>query len=146
MNRRILVLVLIFLGLLCSGCRYEEPAFSLKTPENRLVGIWLLKTAEKNGTAYNGTDYEPAILNTLYHFHYEGPLEVKVTSILVSGNAFWEFADKYRKLKIYIDMPRRTYHFTANITRLSNGELKFNYDDGEGNHWKLEFAKQSNSF
>jgi len=146
MNKRIVFFSFVLCGLLLTGCRYEEPAFSFKTPENRLVGIWVVKKTEKNGKAYVETDYEIAIKNTLYYFHYGGPMEVKVSNIWSSNNASWQFVDKSKKIQIYIDMPRRSYNFTANIIRLSNGEMKYEYDDANGDHWYLEFAKQSNSF
>ena len=128
------------------SCRYEEPSASLKSPENRLIGYWVLQETYLNGTAVDTSIYDANVPEiTYYLFYYYGPLSV--TSFINKAQVesklgSWELIDKNRNLNIFLVLYNKTYNYKARIVKLSDKELKYRYSDPQGNEWTLHFFKR----
>ena len=137
---------LYLLAVLFSGCRYDEPSFSLNSPENRLIGYWLLQVVEKNGEKITDPgEYFANKPGNYYSFFFDGPFAV-TTMVdklpIESVKGIWILTDKNRKLDINFTLKNREYIYIADIIKLSNKELKYKYIDSEGNKWYLEMYKR----
>lgn len=144
--KRIYILLITFLALLTS-CRYEESSFSFKSPENRLIGYWLLQETYLNGNLVDSTDYEAnnPFLN-LYYYSFDGFLLVTSymeNSITEStGASTWTFKDKKSTLTLNFTLFNKRYRYDAEIIKLSERELKYRYSDSYGDEWELHLYKR----
>lgn len=147
--KRIYILLIMFLALLTS-CRYEESSFSFKSPENRLIGYWLLQETYLNGNLVDSTDYEAntPFLN-LYYFSYDGFLLVTSyvgNSITEStGTGVWSLGDKKSRLDVHFTLFNKRYRYEAEIIKLSERDLKYRYKDSYGDEWELRLYKRGSS-
>lgn len=138
----VLILALIFL----SACRYEEPSFSLHSPEHRLIGYWSLQNVYKNGVAIDSVELYANAVGNYYAFFYDGPFSVTayIDGILTeSVKGGWEFQNKHKELLLDFTLKNHRYAYTAEIKKLTMKQLKYEYKDENGNVWKLEFYSRS---
>ena len=131
---------------LFASCRYEEPSASLQSPENRLIGYWLLQETFLNGNAVDTSIYNANVPEMNYYlFYYNGQLSVTSyinNSPVESKSGSWELVDKNRNLNIFLVLYDKTYNYKAKIIKLSNKELKYKYSDFQNNEWTLHFFKR----
>jgi len=111
--------------------KYEEgPAFSLRTKKARFVNKWKVDKYE-----INDEDATTFVDGFTYDFQKDG------TAILDDGDGnstagTWEFTDGKEKVVITSDGDSDTW----TIMRLKHAELICEYEDGNGNKHRIEFA------
>lgn len=145
MKNIIFISTCLLLGF--SSCRYDEPVFSFRSPEYRLLGSWTLQNVYMNGEKIVTTSYDANIPFTSYSFYVDGLLTVSayVDGVLErSSESSWAFLDKNTRLHIYIRLKNKKYDYEADIIKLSTKELKYSYTDKLGNQWQLEMFSTSN--
>ena len=132
--------------LIFTSCRYEEPALSLQSPENRLAGNWFLQETQLNGKGVDTSVYNANVPQMNYYtFYHYGPLSVTSSingSEVKSKSGSWELVDKNRHLNIFLLHYNKSYNYKAEIIKLSNKELKYKYLDPYGDEWMLHLFKR----
>jgi len=140
----ILLLAVIFLN----ACRYEEPSFSLHSPEYRIIGYWSLQSVFKNEVAIDSVELYANAVGNYYAFFYDGPFAVTayINSVLTeSVKGSWGFQNNYKQLNLDFVLKNHHYVYTADIIKLSMREMKYEYEDEDGNIWRLEFYSRSHT-
>lgn len=138
-----------FSVILLTGCRFTEgPFISFNDCDTRITGYWQLGNSYCNGVAIDRTtNMDVNRPGSYYAFFGEGTLSVTalhngITRESPAGN--WFFANKKRnKLDIYFMFMAKEYHYVADIKKLTLKQLIYEYDDIDGNHWRLEFYTRS---
>ena len=140
--------VLILAALFLNACRYEEPVFSLHSPEYRLIGYWSLQTIYKNDVIIDSVELHANAVGNYYAFFYDGPFAVTayIDGVLTeSVKGSWSFQNNYKQLNLDFVLKNHHYVYTADIIKLSMRELKYEYEDEDGNIWRLEFYSRSHT-
>lgn len=133
------------IALLMTACRYDEPVFSLTSPENRLVGYWNLQGVKLNNVALDSAVNNANKPGNYYSFFYDGPMSVTAfisNQIFESTEGEWSFKNKYRELNINFVLRGQRFNYVADINKLSKRELKYTYKDNHGDEWQLTFYKR----
>lgn len=145
------------LGLLVitgMSCRYPQPTFSLHTPEYRIVGSWQVTHTYLNGTEIDSTNsdlvyetgYRANIPGTYYYIYADYVMQVMTYyngNIRYSSAGNWYFQNDFKDLVLQFSILGKRYNYVAAIQKLSRRELIYEYDDTEGNHWKLHLNSRS---
>ena len=145
------------LGLLVitgTSCRYPQPSFSLHTPEYRIVGSWQVTHTYLNGTEIDSTNsdlvyetgYRANIPGTYYYIYADYVMQVMTYyngDIRYSSAGNWYFQNDFKDLVLQFSILGKRYNYVAAIQKLSRRELIYEYDDTEGNHWKLHLNSRS---
>ena len=145
------------LGLLVitgMSCRYPQPTFSLHTPEYRIVGSWQVTHTYLNGTEIDSTNsdlvyetgYRANIPGTYYYIYADYVMQVMTYyngDIRYSSAGNWYFQNDFKDLGLQFSILGKRYNYVAAIQKLSRRELIYEYDDTEGNHWKLHLNSRS---
>lgn len=138
------LLAIVTIGI--TACRYPEPSFSVYSPEYRIIGSWKLQHTYLNGTEVDTTEYHANMPGTYYYFYADHILNVMAShngEIRQSTFSTWVLQEKNKKLAIDFTILGRHYTYTADIQKLTRKDLNYEYDDAEGNHWRLEFSSMS---
>ena len=139
---------LVLAALFFSACRYEEPSFSLHSPEYRIIGYWALQNVYKNEVAIDSDELYANVPGNYYAFFYDGPFAVTayIDGVLTeSVKGTWQFLNNYKQLDIDFVLKNHHYEYTADIIKLSMREMKYEYEDEDGNIWRLEFYSRSHT-
>lgn len=131
-----------------TGCYPEGGARggNINAPDYRIIGTWQITHTTLNGTEIDSTDYlcnQPA---TFYYFYADHVLNVMTYyngQIRESTAGFWYFKDKNKILNLDFSLVGQRTLFDANIIKLTRRELIYEYDDEEGNHWKIQLNNRS---
>ena len=143
------IFLIITVAVLLCGCRFPEgPFISFNDIETRLTGYWQLGYSYCNGeevTKETTIDYNRP--GSYYAFFGEGTLTVTAIHNGLqreSPAGSWYFVNKRNgELDIHFMFMANEYHYVAKVKKLSLKELIYEYDDLEGNHWRLEFFTRS---
>lgn len=152
------ILFAAILGILViagASCRYPQPVFSLHKPEYRIVGSWQISHTYLNGTEIdstnseliNETGYRANTPGTFYYIYADYVLQVMTIyngEIRYSSAGNWYFQNDFKDLVIQFNILGKRYNYAAAIQKLSRKELIYEYDDAEGNHWKIMMNSRSN--
>lgn len=144
--KKSLIFLIIALLFSCAACRYEEgPGISFRKPEDRIQGYWLLQKVYKNGEQTLETEDISRSLGTYYSFFYDGYLAVTVYDngiMRESPTGRWLFQNGEKELLLDFVLIDNHYEYVAKIDKLSYRELRYTYEDADGNTWKLVMFKQ----
>jgi len=157
MKNNKIVLAIIFGLLIVTGasCRYPQPSFNLHKPEYRIIGSWQITHTYLNGTEIDTTNsdlvyetnYRANLPGTYYYIYADYVLEVMTYyngEIRYSSTGNWFFQNDYKDLVMRFSILGKRYDYQASVQKLSRRELIYEYDDPEGNHWKLHMNSRSN--
>lgn len=146
------LLGLIVFGL--SACRYPEPSPSIHTPEYRIIGSWKVHSTYFNGTPLDSTNINvldstglyannPGTYYYIYADHILNVMAYHNGDFRQSTFSTWVLLNKNTQLALDFTILGRRYSYTADITKLTRKELNYEYDDEDGNHWRLELQSAS---
>lgn len=151
------ILFAAILGLLVItgvSCRYPQPVFSLHKPEYRIIGTWQITHTYLNGTEIDSTNseliyntgYRANIPGTYYYIYADYVLEVMAYyngAIRYSSTGNWFFQNDYKDLVMRFSILGKRYDYMAAVQKLSRRELIYEYDDPDGNHWRIQMNSRS---
>ena len=151
------ILFAAILGILVitgASCRYPQPVFSLHKPEYRIIGTWQVTHTFLNGTEIDSTNidliyetgYRANIPGTYYYIYADYVLEVMAYyngEIRYSSTGNWFFQNDYKDLVMRFSILGKRYDYMAAVQKLSRRELIYEYDDPDGNHWKIQMNSRS---
>lgn len=150
-------LIVAMLGLAavtCTSCRYPQPVFSLHNSEYRIIGSWQIGHTYLNGTEIDST-HSSAIeatgslannIGTFYYIYADYVMQVMVYyngDVRYSTTGNWYFQNNYKDLVISFHILGKKYQYVAAVQKLSRKELIYEYDDEDGNHWRIEMFSRS---
>lgn len=141
----IITLVMAALAIGLSSC-YPEPSFDIHSPEYRMIGTWQLERTYLNGERIDSTNYYANMPGTYYYVYADHILNVVAFhngEYRQSTFSTWVLRNKNKELEIDFTILGRRYNYTATIKKLSCNQLCYEYDDANGNHWRLELASSS---
>ncbi len=147
--------LLSLLAVTLVSCRYPQPVFSLHKPEYRIIGVWQVTHSYLNGTEIDSTNrelvyetgYRANIPGTYYYIYADYVLQVMASyngEIRYSSAGNWYFQNDFKDLVMRFSILGKRYDFIASIQKLSRRELIYEYDDPDGNHWKILLNSRSN--
>lgn len=145
----LIILAVSLMALVGSSCRYPQPAFSLKSPEYRIIGTWQITHTYLNGTEIDSTNkeliydtgYRANVPGTYYYIYADYVLQVMVYhngEIRYSSAGNWYFQNDFKDLVMQFSIIGKHYNYMAAIQKLSNREMIYDYDDEDGNHWRIQ--------
>lgn len=139
------LIVALLIGF--SSCRYDEgPGISFRKPEDRIQGYWLLQKVYKNGEQVLETEDVSRNIGSYYSFFFDGYLAVTVYTdgtTRESPTGRWLFQNGEKELLIDFVLIDNHYQYVARINKLSYRELRYEYEDENGDTWKLVMFKQT---
>lgn len=115
--------------------------------EYRIVGIWQVSHTYLNGKAIDSTTYIGFSPGTYYYIYADHMMMVRA---LYNGlyrdsvSSYYILDEKKKTVEFSYSLYGRTYHFTADIDRLTRKDFFIEFDDEKGNHWRLELFTRSN--
>ena len=140
-------MLLVLTAVFFSGCRYKEgPFLSLTSPDKRIVATWSLQNIYRNGEKITSSEYVALKPGCSYAFHAYGPLVVSAYfngEIRESYTGTWKFTNNKKNLAVNFFLIDRQYEYTAVIKKLSKTEMIYEYDDPQGDHWRLQMFSQA---
>ena len=156
MSRKRILFATILGILVLTGvsCRYPQPVFSLHKPEYRIIGTWQITHTYLNGTEIDSTNYNliyetgyrANVPGTYYYIYADYVLEVMAYyhgEIRYSSTGNWFFQNDYKDLVMRFSILGKRYDYMAAVQKLSRRELIYEYDDPDGNHWKIQMNSRS---
>lgn len=146
--------LLVLLAVTLVSCRYPQPVFSLYKPEYRIIGTWQVTHTYLNGTEIDTsnsdllyeTGYRANVPGTYYYIYADYVLQVMASyngEIRYSSAGYWRFENDFKDLHLQFSIIGKRYQYTAAIQKLSRKELIYEYDDPEGNHWRIHMNSRS---
>lgn len=144
-SRHILLLALFSIcSVICTSCYDEWGAH--KNAEIRIIGSWQITHTYLNGVEIDSTDYYANMPGTYYYIYADYVLSVMTFhngQYRYSTTGLWYLTDHNKNLVAEFSILGKNYSYTAYITKLSKRELFYEYDDLDGNHWRLELNSRS---
>lgn len=135
--------ILLLTVVCCTSCRYNEgPGISFISPEYRIVANWTLDKVYLNNEAVEEPDCVANRPSNYYQFYSDGVMEVLTfynNTIRRSNSGFWSFQDNCKSIAVDFSLINKRYSYVARIKYLSKQQLIYEYDDENGDHWRLEF-------
>lgn len=136
------------------SCRYPQPVFSLHKPEYRIIGSWQITHTYLNGTEidstnssiFNETGCRANTPGTYYYIYADYVLQVMAYyngEIRYSSAGNWYFQNDFKDLVMQFSILGKRYNYMAAVQKLSRKELIYEYDDDQGNHWKIHMNSRS---
>ena len=115
--------------------------------EYRIVGIWQVSHTYLNGEAIDSTTYIGFSPGTYYYIYADHMMMVRA---LYNGlyrdsvSSYYILDEKKKTVEFSYSLYGRSYHFMADIDRLTRKDFFIEFDDEKGNHWRLELFTRSN--
>lgn len=129
-------------AVLFSGCNYPEgPFISFIDPEERVYGYWYIGHTYLNGEEITETDIYTNCPGSYYTFMTETVLSITAYYEGFFSNTpmgHWTMKDDEKTLVVDYSFKVLDIYYEATIMRLTDKELFYEYDDEDGNHWRLE--------
>lgn len=146
---KLILLVAAVVSAVClSSCEnYPEGAPSFYSSEYRIVNSWQVSHTYLNGVEIDSTDYIGYAPKTYYYIYADHVMAVMAYydgQIRESSFATWVIDPKKKTVKFDFTFFGKHYNFTADVMRLSKKEFFFEFDDEDGDHWRLELFSRSN--
>ncbi len=144
--------MLALTGLTFVSCRYDEgPFISFTKPEDRLVGYWKLKEVYCNGAKMDSATVFANQPGNYYAFFFEGMASVSALDSTMniweeSDYGGWQFENRCKEIYVIFSLKHRKYEYTAVIKRLTRDDLIYEYNDNNGDRWRLEFESRSTMY
>ena len=135
------------LSLSMTSCEnYPEGVPSFYSSEYRIVGVWQIAHTYLNGVEIDSTDYTGYAVNTYYYMYAD-----HVMAVRANRNGEWResiFATyildpKKKTIALKYTLMGKNYDFVADVRRLSKKEFFIEFDDENGDHWRLEMFSRS---
>ena len=148
----VLVCLLALSGIVFVSCRYNEgPWISFIKPEERLVGYWKLADVYCNGTKVDSATVFANKPGNYYAFFFEGMVSVSALDTTMnrweeSDYGGWQFENHCKEIYVTFSLKHRKYEYTATIKRLTRDDLIYEYNDNNGDLWRLEFESRSTMY
>lgn len=147
-SKLFLVALIAGLSALSVSCTYPENNwFSLKNPEYRVIGTWQITHSYLNGEEVDSTNtYHANDVGAYFYFYPDYVLNVMTVyngQIRQSTYGTWYFQNKNKELVLDFTILGKNYSYVAYIKKFSNKELFYEYDDRNGNHWRLEMYSRT---
>lgn len=147
LHKSILLALLIATAILGTSCRYDEgPGISIYSPEYRIIGSWQINHCYLNDTEVDSSAYTANNVGSYFYIYADYVLNVMTYyngEIRQSTVGTWYLKNKYKQLEINFTLLGKRYSYTADVKKLTRKELNFEYDDVDGNHWRLEMGTRS---
>lgn len=150
MKKIVLYFLFVAVAAIFVSCKYEEgPFISFRDAEERIVGYWKLADVYVNGEPADSTAILPNRPGNFYSFFIERMISLTALDGTIwyeSVYGGWEFENKNKELYVAFTLKNKKYEYTAVIKRLTRDELVYEYDDENGDHWRLEFDSRSSMY
>jgi len=147
LHKTVLSAILIATAILGTSCRYDEgPGISIYSPEYRIIGSWQLNHCYLNGTEVDSTAYTANNSGNYYYIYADYVMSVMAYyngEIRQSTFGTWYLQNDSKELVLSFTLLGKRYSYTADVKKLTRKELNFEYDDADGNHWRLELGSRS---
>ena len=150
-HKLILAFVIAASALAVTSC-YDEGG-SRTNYDYRIIRTWQLTHTYLNGTeidSTNTTTYYANTPGTYYYFYADYVLGVMAYHngmVRQSTAGFWYFPENDPDhLVLEFSLLGKNYKYTATVKKLTHKELFFEYDDQNGNHWRLELSNRSSYY
>ncbi|MCR4877737.1 MAG: hypothetical protein K5901_00295 [Bacteroidales bacterium] len=151
MKRATKLFLLIAVAMMAVGLtsceNYPEGVPSFYSSEYRIVGSWQVSHTYLNGVEIDSTDYIGYAPKTYYYIYADHVLALSAMydgEIRESSFATWIIRPKEKTVEFDYTFFGKHYHFSADVKRLSRREFFFEFDDEDGDHWRLELFSRSN--
>lgn len=108
--------------------------------EERIIGTWQITHCYLNGTEVDSTAYHANNVRNLYFIYADHVMSVNTSyngQIRQSTSGFWDITCRNKKLSFDFTLLGRKYSYVADIEKLTRRELFYEYNDDDGNHWRL---------
>ena len=148
MKKRLqIIIVAVMAAVAFTSCEnYPEGVPSFYSSEYRIVGAWQVSHTYLNGVEIDSTDYV-AYTPTTYYYMYADHV-MSLTGIYngelrQSSFATYILDPKEKTIQFDFSFFGKRYKFTADIMRLSRKEFFIEFDDENGDHWRLEMFSRT---
>ena len=149
MKRNLIIALFFGLTAIAASSCYEEGGArggNINEPEYRIVNSWQITHTFLNGKEITETDYFANKPTTFYYIYADCNLSVMTTfngQIRESTAGHWILRDHNKYLEMEFTLLGYHYFYQAEIKKLTKRELIYEYDDPEGNHWRLQLNARS---
>lgn len=136
-----ILLVAAVLALTCWGC---DQLFSY---EYKIVGSWQIAHTYLNEEEIDSTDYvgyAPSTFYYMYADHVMSLMGVYNGEIRQSSFATYIVDQKAKTVSFDYTFFGKRYKFVADIKKLARKEFIIEFNDENGDHWRLEMFSRSN--
>ena len=136
-----ILLVTAALALTCWGC---DQLFSY---EYKIVGSWQIAHTYLNEEEIDSTDYvgyAPSTFYYMYADHVMSLMGVYNGQIRQSSFATYIVDQKAKTVSFDYTFFGKRYNFVADIKKLARKEFIIEFNDENGDHWRLEMFSRSN--
>ena len=136
-----ILLVAAALALTCWGC---DQLFSY---EYKIVGSWQIAHTYLNEEEIDSTDYvgyAPSTFYYMYADHVMSLMGVYNGEIRQSSFATYIVDQKAKTVSFDYTFFGKRYKFVADIKKLARKEFIIEFNDENGDHWRLEMFSRSN--
>ena len=144
----ILMLIMAAAAIGFTSCEnYPEGAPSFYSSEYRIVGSWQVSHTYLNGVEIDSTEHIAYAPRTYYNIYADHVMELMAMydgQVRESSFATWVIRPKEKTVEFNFTFFGEQYHFTADVKRLAKKEFFFEFDDENGDHWRLELFSRSN--
>lgn len=144
-------LAFVLLSVVSVSC-YDEGG-SRSNYDYRIIRSWQLTHCYLNGTEIDSTNTTTYYANdpgSYYYIYADHVLNVMTYHnglVRQSTAGFWYFPEKDPDhLVMEFSLLGKNYKYTAVVKKLTHKELFYEYDDANGNHWRLEMNNRSSYY
>lgn len=130
-------------GLALAFCGCDQ----LFSYEYKIVGMWQVSHTYLNGEEIDSTNYAGYNVGTYYYIYADHVMEVKAYrngEWRTSTFATYIIDQKEKTVEMQYTLMGHSYHFLADVDKLTSREFFIEFDDSHGDHWRLELFSRSN--
>ncbi|MBR6133059.1 MAG: hypothetical protein IKQ20_14525 [Bacteroidales bacterium] len=149
MFRKITISALFILTAIAVSSCYEEGGArggNINEPEYRIVKPWQITHTYLNGEEITETDYYANRPSTFYYIYADCVLSVTAYfngQVRESTAGHWIFKDHNKILEMEFSLLGYHYFYQATVKKLTKNDLIYEYDDPDGNHWRIEMGSRA---